>query len=130
MIILVCGMIGSGKTTWANKQNKLVSDSDMFDRKYQQIKYTLDHEHGNIVYHITCFPTLTEMLEFSSTEKRYIWINTSFSQCRKNFLQRGRTRDIIEVSDTLDKNEEILYKYMKSSIDFKIINVFETNERW
>ena len=50
--------------------------------------------------------------------------------CRQNIIKRNRDRDVNNFPKTLIKNREILSKYLKSNIMFKIIDIFETNERW
>ena len=57
MIICVCGMIASGKSTWCEKQGGIISDYDLIGDKNEQIKFTLNMDNkGEDVFHITCFP--------------------------------------------------------------------------
>mgnify|MGYP000905335980 CR=1 FL=1 len=131
MIVMVCGLIGSGKSTWAERQKGIVSDFDIIGDKRNQILFTLSkHKQGEIVYHITYYPTFDEQIAFDGEDKKYIWINTTMNQCWKNIIARGRRRDIVDISDTLDCNESILLKYLNGNIPFEVIDVFESSERW
>ena len=50
--------------------------------------------------------------------------------CKANIKKRGRRRDLLNLSDTLAKNESIYDCYIQSDIDFDVVEIFETNERW
>ena len=131
MLHIVCGMIGAGKSTYC-KDKDIVSDLEGdITRKSEQIEVTLRmlDEHLN-VWHITTYPCGIEEEAFKECEKEYIWINTSFSQCKSNILERKRKRDINALTDTLAKNREILEKYKYSTIPFKVVDVFEAGEKW
>ena len=131
MIICVCGMIGAGKSEYSKKTKNVVSDFDDFGSKREQIEFTRDMEKkNNIVYHITCYPTNEELLFFKDYNVKYIWINTTINECKKNIYQRGRKRDMENIDDVLSANKRILGKYIHSDINFQIVNVFETNEKW
>lgn len=52
------------------------------------------------------------------------------NKCRKNILTRGRKRDLVDISVTLDKNDAIMSRYLNSDMDFKIIDVFKSSEKW
>lgn len=109
MIICVCGMIASGKSTWCEKQGGIISDD---------------------VFHITCFPTPKEREMFTDRNVKYVWINTSWEQCYENIFRRNRKRDIKNIECTLSSNEDIYEKYQHSNIQFEIIDVFPTEEKW
>lgn len=131
MVICVCGMIGAGKSTFCKGLEGIVSDRDNLENKEKQIEFTLKNsEKSENIYHITCYPTAEEREIFKELDAEYIWINTTIRQCEKNIVERGRTRDIEDLKKTLQKNQEILSKYMHSDIKFKVIDVFETGERW
>ena len=131
MIICVCGMIGSGKTEYAKNCGGIVSDFDDIGTKEKQIEYTLEmDEKIGLVYHTTCFPTSEEREKFSGRDIKYIWINTGFNKCRENILKRNRRRDVEKLKETLRKNKKIYEKYEYSHIQFTIIDIFETNEKW
>lgn len=131
MITCVCGLIGSGKSTWCEKQEGIVSDFDLIGNKEMQLYFTLNEfGKGNHVYHITCFPTLREQEAFEKLNVEYVWINTSFCQSRRNIFTRRRKRDMENIEDVLNANANIMDKYITSHIDFRIINVFEDTEKW
>ncbi len=131
MITCVCGMIGSGKSTWSEKQDGIISDFDLIGNKELQLQFTLnEHRKGNHVYHVTCFPTIREQEAFENLSVEYVWINTSFCQSRRNIFERRRKRDIEDIEDVMSANANIMDKYIASRIDFKIINVFEDTEKW
>lgn len=67
---------------------------------------------------------------FKGLKKKYIWINTPPDICKSNIKKRGRRRDLLNLSDTLAKNESIYDCYIQSDIDFDVVEIFETNERW
>ena len=131
MIICVCGLIAAGKTTFAEKQDGVVSDFDFIGSKEGQILFTLEnHRRDRTVYHITCYPTADELRTFKKLDVKYVWINTTFSQCRKNIFARKRERDINNIEETLLANEEILRRYLSSDIDFEVVDVFKNEEKW
>lgn len=131
MIVCVCGMIGAGKTTWCKEQAGVVSDFDDIGDKRIQLQFTLKkHEAGEKVYHITCFPTREEREAFDKENVKYVWINTSFVQCRKNIFSRNRSRDIENIESVLNANENIMEKYFYSDLKFEVVDVFESEEKW
>lgn len=132
IIHVVCGMIGSGKTTYANQNYKIVSDNDDIKDKDLQLLYTLTYHHdNNDVAHITCYPTETEKSAFENiNDIEYIWINTSKYQFKRNIINRNRERDIKNINNVLTKNEILSNKYLASDIMFKVIDIFESNEKW
>lgn len=88
------------------------------------------HEAGEKVYHITCFPTREEREAFDKENVKYVWINTSFVQCRKNIFSRNRSRDIENIESVLNANENIMEKYFYSDLKFEVVDVFESEEKW
>lgn len=131
MIHIVCGMIGAGKTTYCKNMKCTYTDFDEMTSKQEQIDKTIALVNKGIeVWHITTYPSGKERLAFEKYEKEYIWINTTFSQCKQNILKRKRERDLSDLSETLTSNRNIRGMYQNSVLQFKIINVFETEEKW
>ena len=131
VISVVCGLIGAGKSTYSEEQGGIISDFDLIGDKDAQLMFTLsEHKKGGHVYHITCFPTAKEMETFEKLNVEYIWINTSFAKSMKNIFARHRERDMKDIEEVKSANANIFDKYVASRIDFKIIDVFEDNERW
>lgn len=136
MIHVVCGLIGAGKSTFCEGQSGIVIDfrddenSEALN-KDDQIRRTLEaHSDGSDVWHVTCYPTAAELRAFKEVETEYIWINTTAAQALKNIKKRGRKRDILNYSETLRRQDEILASYLSSEIRFRVIDIFETDERW
>lgn len=124
-------MIGAGKSTFCKGLHGIVSDYDEIGNKEKQLEFTLE----NIlkcekIYHITCYPTQKEREIFDAINAEYIWINTTAAQCRWNIRKRNRKRDTGDLGAVLAANEAILERYLHSDIRFKIIDVFQTDERW
>lgn len=131
MIHVVCGMIGAGKTTYCKNMKGVTTDFDEMTSKQEQIEETIALANANVeVWHITTYPSEKERLAFANYEKEYIWINTSFSQCKENILKRKRERDLKDLSKTLISNRCIRGMYQRSPLQFKVINVFEAEEAW
>lgn len=131
MIICVCGMIGAGKSLYCAGKIGVISDCDELDGKEKQLEFTLENElKSKKIYHITCYPTQKEREIFKNMDVKYIWINTTYAQCRCNILQRGRERDLKNLDAALQKNKDILELYLHSDIRFEVIDIFQTNERW
>lgn len=131
MIHIVCGMIGAGKTTYCKNQQGVVTDFDEMTSKQEQIEETIALANADIeVWHITTYPSENERLAFENYEKEYIWINTSFSKCKENILMRKRERDLRNLNETLISNRRIRGMYQCTSLDFKVVNVFEQHEEW
>lgn len=136
MIHVVCGLIGAGKTTYARSSGGIVvdlhdDDSSVCLNKDEQIRTTLSYDDQGIdVWHITLYPTIAEEAAFMGRSCEYIWVNTTIAKAMENVVKRGRERDISDLSQTRKKQTDVLMKYVQSSLRFKIVNVFETNERW
>lgn len=134
MIHIVCGLIGSGKSTYALKQKGIITecqDGELPISKDEQILKTLEaYDQGRDVWHVTCFPTWKELDAFRYLEKEFVWINTSPRQAMSNILSRKRKRDLDNLKETRLANEDIYDKYMTSGIPFRVVDLFETGERW
>ena len=131
MIVCVCGLIGSGKSTFCKEQEGIISDYDLIGDKNRQIKFTLIQDaKGKTVYHITCYPTPKEREAFEGKNVRYIWINTSWRQCYDNIFKRKRKRDMQNIEAVLSSNLDYLKKFERTNIPFEIIDIFRTDEKW
>lgn len=136
MLTVISGMIGAGKSTYAEKKYLYFTDYDLIGSKTAQIEETLRlFDAGIDVAHITCFPTTEEMEAFERIppdQIQYLWINTDQEQCRKNVLARARLRDLAEMGHIREKNKEYLRKYFQSKLNWQEINIFkqEQEERW
>ena len=74
-VIFVCGLIGAGKTTWAKKQSRLVTDFDDLpdgSTKRDQIRLTKRLLKKGDVFHITCYPKPEELRAFTDREKEFV----------------------------------------------------------
>lgn len=67
---------------------------------------------------------------FEGKRVKYLWIDTTADQSRKNIMKRKRIRDLINLRETLEKNEKIMWKKIRSSIPFVDISLFENGEKW
>lgn len=127
-VIFLCGLIGSGKTTYALNNYSHFTDLDSmhnYARKSDQIKWTKELlKKNDIVCHITTLPTEEELLSFKNVKKEFIWVNTSLEQCKTNILIRNRERDINNIANVLNSNAEYLKTMELSKINFKKIDVF------
>ena len=128
-VILLCGYIGSGKTTYAQTHYPVFTDLDympLMSRKSDQIRWTYNllKKHDEVC-HITCFPTREEARAFERFTKQFIWIDTSLNQAKTNILIRGRERDMIDLNRVLRANAEYAQKLsgVKPGL-FEFIKVF------
>ena len=133
-LIILCGLIGSGKTTYAMHNFRHFTDLDhmpLYSRKADQIKQTLKHlERHGTVCHITTYPTDEELLAFQEIQdKQFIWINTSIKQAKTNILIRNRPRDMTNLKGVIDRNNVLLETARRSPIKFSLVNVFAPNEK-
>jgi adenylate kinase family enzyme len=127
-LIVLCGLIGSGKTTFAMKNFRHFTDLDYMPqgaRKEDQIKWTerLLEKH-NEVCHVTCFPNPVEWEYFKDKNAEFIWINTSIKQCKTNIIIRNRPRDMENISRVFNANQEFLRRRTRSTIPFRVVDVF------
>ena len=128
MIYFVCGLIGSGKTTWAKQHFQTVTDADEERSKTEQIRKTLTlSEHGDVA-HITCYPTEEERLVFP--DAKWIWIDTDPVRAMTNVMTRGRITDMVDLPHVRNKNEMLYVKLASCRHPIRRITVFSDNERW
>lgn len=146
MIKIICGMLGSGKTTFAknNKKSKdILLDWDLIREAFQTddfvyIKAVQDYllqfynEKGYDVWYITTYlgSNEKEMLK-NIKDVEYLWINTTKRQCLENIKKRNREEETKHLENIDNVNKRIQEQYTnESEIKYKIINVFKSNERW
>lgn len=136
MIYVISGMIGAGKTTYADKHFLNVTDFDRIGSKEEQIRKTLQiHAGGMNAAHVTCYPTEEELQAFGQLPEddvRWIWIDTDERRCRLNVLTRERIRDLADIGQVLEKNHEIFLKRCRSDIAWEDVTIFphDQEERW
>ena len=134
MIYIICGMIGAGKSKYAEKIGCPIVENAYADQgisKKEQIEQTLDlYDAGSDVCHITCYPTEQEQSAFHGLDIQYIWINTTKRFCLQNIRKRCCKKDIININYVKEKNEELEARYENSFIHFKVIDLYETGEKW
>ena len=133
MIHVICGMIGSGKSTYAKQHYEHVLEYEDFGDKRLQIREAKRlHDQGELVAYITCAPTCEESIFFANLEKldsgavEYFWIDTDFDQCIRNIKARGRKRDYNVVREHYKPNQVILSKLMSGGSRYKKITVFKS----
>ena len=127
-LVVLCGLIGSGKTTFAIQHYPNFTDFDAMpegSQKIHQIQWTerLLSKY-NEVCHITCFPTPVEWEFFKTRKCIFLWIDTSLDQAKTNILIRGRERDMNNLFSVLEANKRILHHRKMSTIPFRTINIF------
>lgn len=145
MINVICGYSGAGKTTYVleNKNEKdIIIDTDELKkcfRNFNNNKYIKELQiliadffikRGINIWYITCYPNFEELELFKDKEVNYIWINTIMDKANENVIKRNRREDIKDIEKIKKFNIKIKEKYYSSEIDFKIIDVFESDERW
>ncbi len=124
MIVLICGLIGAGKSTYAAQHYDHVTEFETYMCKDEQIKETLKlHEEGKTVAHITCFPTRAEQIAFYRYSPEMIWINTGMEQEMKNVIRRGRDRDMCRLREIEKTNCRYLKQIHHSPFHLKMVNV-------
>lgn len=125
-VVFLCGLIGSGKTTYAIKKFKNFTDLDYMNpyaRKIDQIRWTLRLlERNNEVCHITTYPTEEELRAFNKFDRKFLLMNTSVNQANTNILIRNRPRDMANVSRVFKANVDLMLKYQKAIQAFELIN--------
>ena len=133
MLHVVCGMIGAGKTTFCYRQEcDVIFDLDWIDNKSKYVQLeSLMKNRDKEVYYTTCYPTDLELKTFDLIDNvEFLWINTDISQCSTNILKRNRNDDSLFYKEKIKTNILIQEQYLESDINFKIIDVFLSDERW
>ena len=143
MIKIICGMSGSGKTSFVLKNirdGEVILDLDFLQeclnirstkllKKIQLLLCEYFINYGKTVYYVTCYPNEDEEMFFQNKKSEYIWINTDIAKCNQNVIKRQRKKDLI-FKDIFEFNKRIMEKYISSNIKFQVIDVFNSNERW
>lgn len=129
MIVVVCGLIGAGKSTYARSHFEHVTECEGTTTKTEQIWQTLAlDDAGETVAHVTCYPTSEESAAFARRDVQYLWISTDPAQAMANIYNRGRARDLADLEYIAAKNRELFTKLAASG--FHEQEVFTTSERW
>lgn len=144
MIYVVCGYSGAGKTTYAlehKKESDVIVDLDYLKEcllKYDNINILKDLQlkiaqffiSKNVdIWYITCFPNFDELEVFKNRAK-FIWINTNLSRSIKNIYKRNRNGDMSDIENIKKYNQKVAQLYFQSDINFELIDVFDSDERW
>lgn len=120
-ITMVCGLIGAGKSTWAEKNRKHITDLDDIPSrsKTEQILKTISlvTQYGEAC-HITCYPSAIEMDAFDDYDIEWIWISATEAQARANIIKRGRANDLMHIDNLMYANRKYMRMKETSSIDF------------
>lgn len=147
MVKVICGLIGSGKTTYAlenKKDNDILLDWDLLTeslktnnpvwiKKVQDILLKFFYEKGFNIWYITTKLGSNELtLLKQMTDVEYIWINTTKQQCLENIKKRNRNDEVEHIENLKRRNEEIYNNYYINSqeLKYKVVDVFKSNERW
>lgn len=145
MINVICGYSGAGKTTYAIKnknKNDVIIDADNLKECFQ--KYNNQNlikelqliitqfylSRGINVWYITCFPSWEELELFVQYDSQFVWINTTLEKSLKNIYLRNRNNDLEEIEKIKEFNLRVSEKYCSSKLNFKIVDIFERDERW
>ena len=146
MIKIICGMLGSGKTTFAKENKKprdILLDWDLLREAFQTddfvyIKQIQDYllqfynDKGYDVWYITTYlgSNEKEMLK-NIKDVEYFWINTTRTQCLENIKKRNRSEETKHLENIKNVNRRIQEQYTnENEINYTVINVFNDNERW
>lgn len=127
-VIFLCGLIGAGKTTYAQNHFKPFTDLDympMYSKKADQIRLTqsLLKTHDEVC-HITCYPTEEEARAFRVYNKRFVLIDTGLRQAKTNVIIRNRQRDMMNLANVLESNLDLVKKYKNAKVKWEVVKVF------
>lgn len=147
MIKVICGLIGSGKTTYAlknKKENDIVLDWDLLvealktknpfrikELQIMMIRFFKDRKED--IWYITTKLTKREKEQLETIKDiEYIWINTTAKQCIENIKKRNRNDEAKHIEEFKTINDGIYKSYYIDSkyINYKIVNVFDSGEKW
>lgn len=128
MITIICGLIGSGKSTYAAAHFETVIECEDGYKDFQLERAKMQRD--NFAY-VTCYPTVAELLYFGSRKDvRWVWINTTEEQAKKNIYKRKRKRDFANIENVLIKNRKLAVKGAHTNIHFEYIDLFDAGEKW
>lgn len=151
MIICICGLIGSGKTTYALDS---MNDGDAFidwDEIYNSPDFKDMRLAGettkDIVYNLlkdaakdvetktwfTCtYPSCAEQELLDRAETKYIWLHSDLERSMRNILKRNRNHEVEHIKTLMEKNVSILSRSSMFIKDrkAKIVSPYATRERW
>lgn len=147
MVKVICGLIGSGKTTYAlnnKKEDDILLDWDMLAeavrtnnpvwiKEIQDMLLKFFYEKGYNIWYITTKLGSNELaLLKQMLNVEYIWINTTKKQCIENIKKRNRKNEVKYIDNLKESNEKIYNNYYTNlqEINYKIIDIFDNNERW
>lgn len=119
-LVMVCGLIGSGKSTYCRKMGGAYTDLDEIPshRKADQIQQTeaLIERDGECM-HITCWPTLAEWELIATYEHiEMVWIDTPEDVCLQRVRARGRARDMLDLEGVRKANRRYLKEFQQSDV--------------
>ena len=139
-------MIGSGKTTFAiNNKNPrdvlldwdlireaLQTDDFVYIKTIQDYLLQFYNNKGYDIWYITTYLGSNEKEILKNIEDvEYFWINTTRKQCLENVKKRDRGEEAKNLKNIDNINKKIQERYTnESEIKYKIVNVFDSNERW
>lgn len=146
MIKVICGMIGSGKTTYA-LQNKRAddilldwdtlveafhTDNPLWVKGAQDILLEYFSKKNHDIWYITTKLDSNELeLLNKIKDVEYIWINTTKEQCIKNIIVRNRENEREGIKGLIRANERIYNDYyINKDINYKVVEIFDSGERW
>lgn len=133
MIVMVCGLIGSGKSTYAKEHYKNVTECET-GTKREQIATTLRfYKSGADVAHVTTYPSDEELemvADVDLSDMEWILLDTAPDQCRRNIIERNRPRDMNDLGFVIEKNRNLWKRFVESQLPFKRVTIFKTTERW
>lgn len=125
MIYVVCGLIGAGKSTFAEANFDTVLDFDKIGSKDKQLEIArFLYAQGQDFCYITCYPTPKERAFFKArgADVTYFWITADFDLARERILKRNRERDFQDITRVHRRNKEYLDQLRRSAIDFINVN--------
>ena len=133
MIFVICGLIGAGKSSYANEHYENVTECEV-GTKEQQIAATLRfYRSGADVAHVTTYPSAEELVmaaDVPPADVEWILIDTAPGQCRKNIIERNRPRDMSDLGFVIEKNRNLWKRFAESQLPFRHVTIFKTSERW